>query len=168
MGTMSRPVLLSFELTAETWRRFLEAHYACDRSLKWRYLWGVCCIVIGCLGFGGFYPSRLLAVLLLATGFWGVLSKPLLIGRSLRRARRHPFFGRELTVVAGPEELAVRSGTEGYSQPWDNFAGYRLLDPGLLLYHDHDAFFFIPAQAMSAGDRRKIRDYLEAAGVSSW
>ncbi|WP_148895492.1 YcxB family protein [Geothermobacter ehrlichii] len=165
---MSRPVLLSYELTAELWRRFLEAHYACDRSLKWRYLWGVCCIVIGCLGFGGFYESGTLAALLLVTGFYGVLSKPLLVVRSLRRAGRHPFFGRELTVSAGPEELAVRSGNEGYSQPWDNFAGYRQLDPGLLLYHDHDAFFFIPAQAMSAGDRGRIREYLEAAGVPRW
>jgi hypothetical protein len=162
---MPDAIILQYRLTRDLWRRFFEAHYGCDRSLKLRYLWGVTCIVIACLGFGGLYPSRLIAGLLLATGFFGVLSKQLLVIRSLRKACRHPFFGKELTVAVSPQEISVRSGSAGYTQPWCNFVGYRRLEPGFLLYHDHNAFFFIPAEAMTAGYATRMERILEGAGV---
>jgi hypothetical protein len=162
---MPETITLNYQLTKELWRLFFEAHYSCDRSLKLRYLWGVTCIVIGCLGFGGFYESRVIAVLLMATGFFAVLSKQILVIRSLRNACQHPFFGKELTVAVSPEELSVRSGNAGYSQPWNNFLGYRRLDPGFLLYHDHNAFFFIPASATTAGHAKRIEKILDAAEV---
>jgi hypothetical protein len=162
---MPDAIILHYRLTRDLWRRFFEAHYSCDRSLKLRYLWGVTCIVIASLGFGGFYPSRLIAGLLMATGFFGVLSKPLLVMRSLRKACRHPYFGRELTVAVSTQELSVRSDSAGYTQPWRNFVGYRRLDPGFLLYHDQNAFFFIPAEAMTAGYATRMERILEAAGV---
>jgi len=162
---MSKPIILSFDLTRDLWRRFYEAHYGCDKSLKWRTLWGGCCIVIGSMGFGGFYHSPVIASLLLLTGFFGVLSKQMLVIKSLRGAGGHPFFGRELVVAITPEEIAVRSGNEGYRQPWDNFIGYRVLDPGLLLYHDRSSFFFIPASSMSAGDAKQVVAIIAAAGL---
>jgi hypothetical protein len=162
---MTETIILNYQLTEDLWRRFFEAHYSCDRSLKLRHLWGVTCIVIGALGFGGFYESRVIATLLLATGFFGVLSKQLLVIRSLRTACRHPFFGKELTVAVSPVEISVRSGTAGYSQPWNNFVGYRRLDPGFLLYHDRNAFFFIPSSAMTAGQAKRVVQILEAASV---
>jgi hypothetical protein len=163
---MPETILLHYHLTRDLWRRFFEAHYSCDRSLKLRNLWGVTCIVGGALGFGGFYDSKLIAALLLATGFFGVLSKQLLIIKSLRTAVRHPFFGKELTVAVAPAEISVRSGTTGYAQPWGNFVGYRRLDPGFLLYHDRNAFFFIPSAAMTAGNARRIEEILAAAKVT--
>lgn len=162
---MPETILLQFRLTRELWRSFFEAHYGCDRTLKQRYLWGVICIIIGCFGFGGLYASKTVAGLLLATGFFGVLSRPLLVIKSLRTAGRHPFFGQELTVKISPEEIAVRSGNSGYSQPWGNFVGYRRLAPGFLLYHDRNAFFFIPMAAMTAGDARRIEEILNAVAV---
>ena len=163
---MPDTIILHYSLTRELWRQFFEAHYACDKSLKQRYLWGVVCIVIACLGFGGFYDNLLIAVLLLATGLFGVLSKPLLVIRSLRTASRHPFYGAELSVSISPEELSVRSESSGYSQPWENFAGYRKLAPGFPLYHDRHAFFFIPMSCMSAGHARRIHDILTEAKVA--
>ncbi len=162
---MPETIILNFQLTRELWRKFFDAHYGCDRSLKLRYLWGVVCIIIGTSGFGGFFESQAIAALLLATGFYGVLSKHLLIYKSLRAACRHPFFGKELTVAVSPAEISVRSENSGYSQPWDNFVGYRKLDAGFLLYHDKNAFFFIPLTAMSAGNVSRIVHILNRAEV---
>lgn len=106
-----------------------------------------------------------MAALLLATGFVGVLAKQLLVGRSLHAARRHPFFGCELTVAVSPEEVSLRCGTAGFSQPWDNFVGYRRLAPGFLLYQDRHAFLFLPLAVMTAGQARQVEQTLAAAGV---
>jgi len=162
---MSEFFILNYRLSKDLWRLFFEAHYRCDHSLKLRTLWGATCIVIGALGFGGFYESRVIAALLMATGFFGVLSKPILVIRSLRQACRHPFFGKELTVAVSSAEISVRSGTSGYAQPWSNFVGYRRLTPGFLLYHDRNAFFFIPASVMTAGQANRLEQILEGAGV---
>jgi len=164
--TMPETIILNYELTKELWRQFYDAHYGRDRSLKLRYLWGVICIVIGCIGFGGYYESKPVAALLLATGFFGVLSKHLLIYKSLRAASQHPFFGKNLTVAVSPEEISVRSGSAGYRQPWDNFVAFRKLDPGFLLYHDQNSFFFIPATIMTAGNAKQIVQILEEAKVA--
>jgi hypothetical protein len=149
-------IIHTYRLSKELWQQFYEAHYSCDRDLKIRYLWGAICILIGALGFGGYYDSKIVAGLLLATGFFGVLSKYLLIYKSLLAAKKHPFFGKELTVSVSPEELSVRSENSGYSQPWDNFIGYRKMAPGFLLYHDRHSFFFIPTAELTAGDCNRI------------
>lgn len=162
---MPETILLHYRLTKDLWRRFFEAHYRGDRTLRQRFGWGLICIVGGCLGFGGFYREPIIATLLLVTGLFGVLSKSLLVARSLRGAVRHPFFGQELSVAISSREISVRSGNSGYTQPWANFVGYRQLKPGFLLYHDHNAFFFIPATAMSADNARRIEEFLVAAGV---
>lgn len=162
---MPEIITLNFQLTKDLWRLFYEAHYRCDQSLKFRYLWGVACLITGSSGFGGFYESRILAALLLATGFFGVLSKQVLIMKSLRSVCHHPFFGKELTLTASPAELVVRSGRAGYRQPWNNFVGYRELEPGFLLYHDQNAFFFIPSSVMLPGHMKCLIQILEAAEV---
>jgi len=162
---MPDTIIINYKLTKDLWRQFFEAHYRCDRSLKLRYLWGVVCIVIGSLGFGGFYHSPVIATLLMVTGFFGVLSKSILVIKSLRRAGQHPFLGRELTVSISPEEISVRSGNSGYAQPWDNFIGYRRLEPGFLLYHDQHAFFFIPMASMTAGYAKRIVEILDEGNV---
>ncbi|WP_027713809.1 YcxB family protein [Desulfuromonas sp. TF] len=158
-------IILNYRLTRELWQQFLDAHFSSNPTLKMRYLWGVLCIMIGALGFGGFYHSPVIASLLLATGLFAVLSKHLLVAKSLRTACRHPFFGEELTVAISQDELSVRSGTSGYRQPWNNFVGYRKRAPGFLLYHDRSAFFFVPEGVMSAGQARRFKDILDAAGV---
>jgi hypothetical protein len=162
---MSDAIILEYQLTKDLWRLFFEVHYSCDHYLKMRYLWGASCIIIGSLGFGGFYESRVLALLLLATGFFGVLSKQFLIIKSLRGACRHPFFGKELKVAITPQEISVRSGDAGYSQPWSNFVGYRHLGPGFLLYHDRHSFFFVPDSVLSLNCSGRVIQILEAAKV---
>jgi len=165
---MPETFTIQYPLTRDLWRRFFEAHYSRDKSLKLRHLWGATCIVVACLGFGGFYASKPIAALLLVTGFYGVLSKQMLILKSLRTASRHPFFDKELTLTVTSDELSVRSGNSGYSQPWQNFVGYRLLEPGFLLYHDANAFFFIPSEALTTGYQNQIVRYLETAKVPRW
>ena len=162
---MPETLILNYQLTKDLWRLFFENHYRCDRSLKLRYVGGVICIIVGSFGFGGFYESRLVAALLLATGFFGVLSKPILVIKSLRKAGHHPFFGKELTVLVSPTEISVRSGNVGYSRPWNNFVGYRRLEPGFLLYHDRNTFFWVPLSAMTAGYAKRMEQILEATEV---
>jgi hypothetical protein len=157
---MNEPLLLQYRLTKELWRRFFAAHFAAERTLKIRYFWGVVCIVIGALGFAGIYPSHLIAGLLMATGFYGVLSRQILVVKSLRQAIRHPFYGQELQVTLTPEEIRVRSGTAGYSQPWGNFIGYREARPGYMFYHDANRFFFIPREALTSEQTVRLKRIL--------
>ncbi|OHB29106.1 MAG: hypothetical protein A2X84_14040 [Desulfuromonadaceae bacterium GWC2_58_13] len=165
---MPEAIILKYHLTKDLWRIFFEARYSCHRWLKLFYLGGVACIIVGSLGFGGFYESRVVAALLLVTGFLGVLSKPILVVKSVRKASHNPFFGKELTVTVAPEEISVRSGHAEYSQPWNIFVGYRRLDPGFLLYHDQSSFFFIPLSAMTTGHVERMLRILEAAEVPRW
>jgi len=162
---MPQTFILNYRLTKELWRQFFDAHYGCDQAIKFHYLWGAICILIATIGFGGFYESRAIALLLMATGFYGVLAKHLLIHRSLRTACQHPFFGKELSVAVSPAEILVRSESSGYRQPWENFVAYRKLDPGFLLYHDKNAFFFIPTSEMTAAQVKRILQMLDAATV---
>lgn len=154
-------LLITFRLSKELWRSFYEAHYAADHALKMRYLWGVVCIVIGSSGLGGLYESKLVAGLLLATGFYAVLSKSIFVIRSVRSAGRHPFCGEELTVAISRDGIAVRSGKAGYSQPWSNFTSYREVAPGFIFYLDRSAFFFVPATALSADNRAQLQQILQ-------
>ena len=159
------PITLSYQINKDLWRQFLEAHYRCDGTLKFRYLWGAICIVIASFGFGGFYDNKIIASLLMATGFFGVLSQSLLVAKSLRGATRHPFFGAELEVAIAAEEIAVRSGNSGYRQPWNKFVGYRRLKPGFLLYHDRSAFFFIPGSVLNDLQAQRLLQILASARV---
>lgn len=162
---MTEPILLTYRLETELWRKFFEAHYAADPQLRRRYLWGGICIVIGALGLAGMIASPLVAGLLLATGFFGVLSKPLLVMKSLRSAARHPFHGQQIAVAIAADALTVRSETSGYSQPWGNFIGYRRFDAGFAFYHNPHSFFFIPAGVLSAQTEAGLLKILAAAGV---
>lgn len=150
------PVTLTYVLTEELWRRFYEAHYAADPSLKTRYLWGALCIIIGALGLGGLYDSKAVAALLLLTGFYAVLSRPIFLLKSMATARKHPFFEKEITVVMTAEGISVRSGNTGYLQTWKNFTGYRKAGPGYLLYMEKKAFFFVPLSALSLEDEKRL------------
>ncbi len=149
-------VTVTYRLTEDLWRRFYEAHYAADPKLKTRYFWGALCIVIGALGFGGVYRSPVVAGLLLLTGFYAVLSRQIFLVKSVAAARKHPFFGQQITVTLSEEGVDVRSGKTGYAQPWQNFTGYRKVEPGYMLYLDKNAFFFIPASACSVTDANRI------------
>lgn len=158
----SHSVTLTYVLTEDLWRRFYQAHYAQDPSLKGRYLLGALCIIIGALGFGGFYDRPTVAVLLLLTGFYAVLSRQIFLIKSVAAARRHPFFGKPITVVITPQGLAVRSGDAGYLQSWKNFTRYRKVGAGYMLYLDRNAFFFIPSSACSDEEEGRIERFLSS------
>lgn len=162
---MTKPVLLTYRLETELWRKFFEAHYAADPQLSMRYAWGGFCIVIGSFGLAGMIDSALISWLLLATGFFGVLSKPLLVLKSLRSAARHPYHGQQIAVSITAESLSVRSETTGYSQPWPNFTGYHRFGPGFAFYHNPHSFFFIPAEVLSEQTEAALLQILEQTGV---
>ena len=105
--------------------------------------------------------------MLLATGFFGVLSKPVLLAKSMRSVAQHPFFNQELSVTITLDALAVRSGPAAYNQPWSNFAGYRKAAVGYLFYFDKGSFFVIPQQALSAQDMASLDALLVHVGLQA-
>jgi len=159
-------LLISYRLSMELWRRFFDAHFAADPLLQTRYFWGIVCIVISALGFGGIYRSHLVAGLLMATGFFGVLSRQILVVKSLRKAVRHPYYEQVLTVGINRQELVVRCGYTGYHQPWSNFVGFREVRPGFMFYHDRQSFFFIPRQALPREQEIELKGILQESGLA--
>jgi hypothetical protein len=160
---MNNSITLTYRLTEDLWRQFYEAHYSADRGLKVRYAWGAFCILVGALGVGGLYDNSLAAALLLLTGFWGVLSRPLFVLKSVAAARRHPYFNKELTVELNGEEIAVRSGANSYQQEWREFSSYRQVAVGFIFYFKNGSFFFIPAAACSPVVENRIQRLLDQA-----
>lgn len=162
---MSEPIQLTYPLSQTLWRQFFTAHYQNDCGLKWCARLAVVCLLTSLMGLAGLYPSQLVANLLFATGLFGLLTKQLLISVAVHKASCHPFFNQRLTVTISEQEIAVRSGQKGYSQPWDNFNGYRHYDIGFALYHDRHAFFFIPASALTTQDLHTLQQCLDATAL---
>lgn len=162
---MSESIQLTYPLSGTLWRQFFIAHYKSDRGLKWCAILGVLCIATSLIGFTGFYPSKLIANLLFATGLFGLSAKQLLVFIAVHKASCHPFFNQQLTVTITEDEIAVRCGQKGYSQPWDNFNGYRRVDIGFMLYHDRHAFFFVPTSAMSTQQQHDLQQRLESSAL---
>jgi hypothetical protein len=162
---MNHSITLSYRLAEDLWRQFYEAHYAADPSLKMRYLWGGLCIVLGALGLGGLFDSNILAILLLLTGFYGVLSRPLFVLKSVAAARRHPYFGKELTVQLATDGITVRSSDAIYQQGWNEFSSYRKVEAGFMFYFKNNSFFFIPAAACPPEIESRIQRLLDQVGL---
>jgi hypothetical protein len=158
---MNQSITLSYQLTEDLWRQFYEAHYAADPALKMRYLWGALCIVLGALGLGGLFDSRIVATLLLLTGFYGVLSRSLFVLKSIASARRHPYFGKVLTVQLAADGITVRSSDAIYQQEWNEFSSYRKVDAGFMFYFKSGSFFFIPAAVCPPAIDHRIERLLD-------
>lgn len=162
---MSESIQLTYPLSRTLWRQFFTAHYRSDSGLKWCTILGALCIATSLIGFADLYLSQLVANLLFATGLFGLSAKQLLIFIAVNKASCHPFFNQQLTVTISEHEIAVRSGQKGYSQPWDNFNGYRHYNLGFALYHDRHAFFFIPTAAMSTQQQQDLQQRLDASAL---
>ncbi|OQY22122.1 MAG: hypothetical protein B6I37_07680 [Desulfobacteraceae bacterium 4572_35.2] len=162
---MPESIQLTYPLSRTLWRQFFVAHYKNDSGIKWCAILGALCITTSLIGLVGLYPSQLAANLLLATGLFGLSTKQLLIFIAVHKASCHPFFNQQLTVTINEHEITVRSDQKGYSQPWDNFTGYRHFDLGFALYHDRHAFFFIPTSAMSTQQQHDLQQRLDATAL---
>jgi hypothetical protein len=162
---MPHSITLTYRLSEELWRQFYQAHYDADPSLRMRYLWGALCILLGAIGLGGLFDNRIVAILLLLTGFYGVLSRPLLVLKSVAAARRHPYFGKGLTVQLAAEGITVRSSDAIYQQGWSEFSSYRKVEAGFMFYFKNGSFFFIPAAAGSPAIDSRIERMVAEAGL---
>ncbi|EAT15545.1 YcxB family protein [Desulfuromonas acetoxidans] len=143
------PIQCHYSFDQSVWLEFARAHYASQPGVRWRAVLSVVCLMAGCAGVAGFYPNRISAMLLLVTGFIGLSATNLLALRRIGQARRHPFFGKMVTVIIDDEEVTLRCGDQGMVQPWHNFTRYRQVKAGLLLYYGPDSFIMIPQSALS-------------------
>jgi len=162
---MNSPLTVQFRLTKDIWRQFYEAHYAGDQTLKIRYLFGGACILIGAIGIGGPGHFKVVSAAALLFGFYCVLSKPLFVMKSLRVARKHPLFEKEIQVELAPEGIRITGGEKEYRHRWENFVGYRQITPGYQLFLDKEAFFFIPGSACPAECRPVLQSILTDSGL---
>lgn len=162
---MSDFLKLHYTLSEEIWRKFFEAHYARDHSLRLRYWFGALMILVGAMGLGGWYANKILSVGLLLFGLYCVLSKHIFALKSLISIRKSPHYQKEVTLRISREGMLVEGDDFRYRNAWNDFVGYRKVKPGFMFYIDKNAFFFIPRSAFSESEERDIQTMIQAAGL---
>nr|WP_320114703.1 YcxB family protein [uncultured Desulfuromonas sp.] len=143
------PIQCQYPFDQALWLEFARAHYARQPGVRWRMALSVLCLMAGCAGVAGYYPNKVSAMLLLLTGFIGLSATNLLALRRVGQARRHPFFGKMVTLIFDDDEVTLRCGHQGMVQPWENFLRYRQVKAGMLLYYGADSFIMIPQSVLS-------------------
>lgn len=162
---MKSHIDLEYNLNEELWRRFFEAHYRRQSFFRWRYLYGVLLVVIGAYMLGGVFANKLVGLAFVASGLYCVLSKQLFILKSLSSARKGPLFAARIAVRLSSEGVAVTAGPQRSERPWNAFRGYCLVSPGIMLYLDQNAFFFIPKEALTETTAALLQRCLDQSGL---
>ncbi len=162
---MKDTILIEYTLNEENWRQFFTAHYQRQTSLRLRYVYGLVLLVSGAYLAGGPPDSPWLGAAFVATGLYAVLSKQLLVLKSMAAVRRGPMFGARMAVSFNPQGLKARSGKQTSERPWNAFRGYCLVKPGVMLYLDQTNFFFIPREALTEATAAILQRFLEQAGL---
>lgn len=154
-------VTITVQPNAAMWQEFFAAHYAADHRLKLRFWYGFACLGLGAFGLGGLFASKVFGTLLLAVGLYCVLSRPLLVLISLRKARRSPAFLRATTYTAAADGLTISNAAGTIATAWHDFDSYRLAAPGLLLYQPDRSFLFIPRAGCPDADWAELLRLLQ-------
>lgn len=154
-------VTIEVQPTPELWQQFYAAHYAADPRLKVRFWFGLACLVIGAFTLSAPAAARIPAVLLLLFGLYGVLSRQLLLLRSLRKIASSPQALRAVTYCCDANGLTARGEAGSVAKRWSDFSGYRLAAPGLLLYRPDGSFLFLPRQGCAPGAWVELERLLE-------
>lgn len=162
---MKETILIEYTLNEELWRQFFTAHYQRQGFFRLRYLYGVVLLVAGAYLIGGPPASPWLGAAFLASGLYALASKQLFILKSLAGARKGPLFCARLAVSLGPEGVVVRAGQHRSERPWNAFRGYCQVPPGIMLYLDQNAFFFIPQEALTETTAGLLQRCFEQSGL---
>lgn len=162
---MKETIQLEYTLNEELWRQFFTAHYQQQRFFRMRYFYGVLLLISGAYLIGGPPASPWVGAGFLASGLYAIISKQLFILKSLATARKGPLFSARLAVSLGPEGVVVSAGQHRSERPWNAFRGYCLVPPGIMLYLDQNAFFFIPQEALTASTAALLERCFEQGGL---
>ena len=162
---LKETILIEYTLNEELWRQFFTAHYQRQGFFRLRYLYGVVLLVGGAYLIGGPPASPWLGAAFLASGLYALASKQLFILKSLAGARKGPLFCARLAVSLGPEGVVVRAGQHRSERPWNAFRGYCQVPPGIMLYLDQNAFFFIPQEALTETTAGLLQRCFEQSGL---
>lgn len=163
---MADGLYLNYLLSEETWRSFYEVHYRRDSSLKIRFAYGVVLVALGACGLGGLIENQLLAGALLVTGLFCVLSRQILVLKSVAQSRRHPSFNQRIGVVVNELGIVVEGRDFSYPHAWSDFSECVKTRPGYLFYLDKQSFFFIPQASLTSDDNRRLRQLIEQSGLA--
>ncbi|MHB1397990.1 MAG: YcxB family protein [Trichloromonadaceae bacterium] len=162
---MKETILIEYTLNEELWRQFFTAHYQRQGFFRLRYLYGLLLLICGAYLIGGPPASPWLGAAFLVSGLYAIASKQLFILKSLSSARKGPLFSARLAVSLGPEGVVVSAGQHRSERPWNAFRGYCLVPPGIMLYLDQNAFFFIPEEALTETTAALLQRCFEQGGL---
>lgn len=162
---MKDPIQLEYTLNEELWRQFFAAHYQRQGFFRLRYGYGLLLLLAGAYLAGGPPAKPWLGGGFVLSGLYCILSMQLLILKSLSAARKGPLFSARLAVSIGPQGLVVQAGKHRSERPWTAVRGYCLVAPGIMLYLDKNAFFFIPKQALNATTAGLLQRCFEQCGL---
>jgi YcxB-like protein len=158
-------IRLEYNLNEELWRRFFQAHYQKQVFFRLRHLYGALLVLAGTYLIGGPAANPWLGAAFLVSGLYCVLSQHLFIARSLATARKGPLFAARLTVDLSRDGVVVTAASQRSERPWSAFRGYRQVPPGIMLYLDRNAFFFIPREALTGTTAALLQRCLEQSGL---
>ena len=159
---MSQTVATEWEMTEELWRAFYNDHYANDRRLKQRFVWGVILVMIGALGLGGLSPHKLVGGLVLLAGLYCVLSKHFLINKTVKKARDNPNFSGKMKIRLDIDGISGSNDSTSFNFPWTRFIGYRRSSVGWAFYVSENLFFALPLFGLSGREQKDLQDFLTA------
>lgn len=142
--------------TEQTWRAFYEAHFAASPRLKIPFYLGAAMVLGGSIGIGGSYPHKALCAAVLLAGLCCVLSRPLLVARSMRAVRAGAKVMGVVDIRVGEEGIGIEGPGLSVRQGWDEICGSRRVKAGLMFYADDNNFFFIPVEALAEGDEDRV------------
>ena len=162
---MKDPIQLEYTLNEELWRQFFAAHHQRQGFFRLRYGYGLLLLLAGAYLAGGPPAKPWLGGGFVLSGLYCILSMQLLILKSLSAARKGPLFSARLAVSIGPQGLVVQAGRHRSERPWNAVRGYCLVAPGIMIYLDKNAFFFIPKQALNATTAGLLQRCFEQCGL---
>ncbi|MDO3376884.1 YcxB family protein [Geoalkalibacter halelectricus] len=158
-------IVLEFDLTEVLWRRFFQAHYAHQTFFRLRFVYGALLVVIGAFMLGAAAANNWVGTAFLISGLYCVLSRQLFILKSMASAHKGPLFEGRVQARLTRAGLTVTAGGQHSERAWKDFHGYRSVEPGLMLYTDQNAFFFIPREALTPATDGILQQFLRHSEV---
>ncbi|KIH76494.1 hypothetical protein SAMN05660860_01598 [Geoalkalibacter ferrihydriticus] len=166
--TEENAIVLEYNLTEEMWRRFFYAHYQHQAFFRMRFIYGAILSAIGAFMVGVPAANNWIGAAFLASGLYCVLSKHLFLLKSMASARKGPLFEGRIQVRLTNDAMSVRAGTQHSERGWKDFHGYRIVEPGFMLYTDRNAFFFVPQEALTDATASILQRFLDHSGIKKF
>ncbi len=153
---MSPSITIKYDLSEKDWRTFYNIYYKSDKRFKLRFIYGTGSWIVGAAGLFGLFNNNLLAFGMIAFGLYCVFARQFLVNKAFKKVKAKPHFPGTINYTIDQDKIAgIEQGVD-FEFRWEEFHGYREVDPGLMLYLKKASFFFIPKEAITAEEKKDI------------